>query len=123
MNEHVALGQEIGRIRINLMTKKPGKSNYFPQGVEVPNRLFISLFGEIAAGKSSLINSLNYIIEGLLNGQQRTQTAAQNFQGAHTMESLEVVLTEHLSVIDNPGIKCETSGGPRHTRRCNQADG
>lgn len=107
INHGLVLERKISRKRIKLLNKKPGESNDFPKGVSVPGRLFISLFGEIGTGKTSLINSLKYTIEGKLKSLHRIQSSDRRYQGGHTLESLEVVLTKGLSVIDNRGINCE----------------
>lgn len=107
MNHDLAMLDKNHRMRSKLTKTTPGDSGNFAKGVHFPNRLLISLFGETGTGKTSLINSLKYAINGRLMDTQRIQTAHEEYHGAYTMESLEVVLTDHLSVIDNRGINSE----------------
>ena len=96
MNQEIALLEKINRKRRKLIKKKPGESEYSQKGFKFPNRLFISLFGETGIGKTSLINSLKYAVDGGLKDTERIQVAHEQYQGAFTMESLEVVLDRPL---------------------------
>ncbi|XP_072181456.1 uncharacterized protein [Diadema setosum] len=89
-------------LRQKIKDYKPGRARY-EKDFENPSKVNISFFGEIAAGKSCLINSLNFA----LNGQYSivTKEGVGEDGGRMTRRRFHHILAERIDLIDTCGIQ------------------
>ena len=94
------------RIRVKNMKMgdlELGNSN----STHFPSRLNVGLFGIMGVGKTSLLNSIKYAVEGVLKVGDYEQAAPDQFHGCHTDLRLQADMTEYLSFIDSRGISLQ----------------
>lgn len=108
------LREEIEKRRSRVKEYKPGASMEFSD-FTFPDILNVGLFGTTGIGKTSLLNSLKYAVNGELQDLHREQVAPADYQGGHTVRRLAVRLTKHIAFIDNRGVGAEDLGAPGHT--------
>lgn len=113
-NQILDLRQEIEEQRTRVKGYKPGESMEFSD-MSFPDILNVGLFGTTGIGKTSLLNSLKYAINGELRDLNREQVAPADFQGGHTVRRQAVRLTKHIAFIDNRGVGAEDLGAPGNT--------
>lgn len=100
--------QNIARLRANMNEMKPGISFEFPdEDIIFPKRLNIGLYGVTGIGKTSLMNSLKFAVNGELKEIDREQAAPTHFQGGHTTRRMAVRITKYLTFVDNRGVSAE----------------
>lgn len=100
--------RKIKKLRTEIKEMKPGESFEFPlKDITFPKRLNIGVFGTTGVGKTSLINSLKFAVNGVLEESQREQAAPASFQGGHTTRRLAVRITQYLTFVDNRGVGAE----------------
>lgn len=114
LNQVLDVRTEIEKRRNCVKGYKPGESMEFSD-MTFPDILNVGLFGTVAIGKTSLLNSLKYAVNGELRDLHREQVAPADFQGGHTVRRQAVRLTKHIAFIDNRGVGAEDLGAPGNT--------
>lgn len=100
--------QNIATLRSEIIRMKPGESFEFPdENIPFPKRHNIGLYGATGVGKTSLMNSLKFAVNGVLKESHREQAAPASFQGSHTTRRMAVRVTKYLTFVDNRGVAAE----------------
>lgn len=100
--------ESIQKLRTEITRMKPGETFEFPdEDIPFPKRLNIGLYGPTGVGKTSLMNSLKFAVNGVLEEYQREQAAPAKFQGGHTTRRMALRITQHLTFVDNRGVAAE----------------
>ncbi|XP_072175658.1 uncharacterized protein [Diadema setosum] len=89
-------------LRQKIRGYQPGKARY-DKRFNAPSKVNISFFGEIAAGKSCLINSLNFALNG--NYSTVTKEGIEEDGGRKTRRRFHHILAERIDLIDTCGIQ------------------
>lgn len=89
--------RHLDHVRNNILRFSLGRCPFGSQGY---NRVLLQLFGYKSHGKSSLINSCKYVLDG---GEYKVHAKESSYYGGVTVNRKAYQLTHTITIVDNRG--------------------
>ena len=94
--------------RSSVLNRTPGDSpGVYTGSKEFPKQYYIGLYGFANVGKTSLINSVLYAVQGKLREEVWFEAATAETQGTQTIRRAKVKVSNTIYLVDNRGFTPE----------------